>query len=157
MDQKTIIAIVGFFIVLVGGMFMFAHLKRGEIQETQQTATTTPTPEVKYASITKIDAKHYYIDGVHTLVGEIPMPTPCDLLEASASAVSLEEVLINFTVINNATSCTQVVTPQRFKVSATANEDAAFRALFVGREVELNLIPAGPGENPDEFEVFLKG
>lgn len=87
------------------------------------------------------------------------MPTPCDLLESSARVAESfpEQIMINFSVINNADFCAQVVTAQRFKVSATASPEATFSAQFMGRPVELNLIPAGAGETPDAFELFIKG
>jgi hypothetical protein len=157
MDKKTIIAIMLFFAVLVAGMFIFAYLKKAEIQEDQTVVEVEP--EVEYASVSRIEAKHYFIDGVHTVAGETNMPTPCDLLEVDAQVAESmpEQITLNFNVINNAEMCAQVITAQRFMVSATASEDARFRALFMNREVELNLIPALPGEVPEDFEVFIKG
>jgi len=157
MDKKTIIAIMLFFAVLVAGMFIFAYLKKAEIQEEQ--TILEPEPEVEYASVSRIEAKHYYVDGVHTVAGEINMPTPCDLLEVDAQVAESipEQITLNFNVINNAEMCAQVITAQRFMVSASASEEATFSALFMGREVELNLIPALPGEMPEDFEVFIKG
>lgn len=158
MDQRAIIMTIALFGLIVIGMFTFAFLKRTEISE----PVTQPEPtegEVAYASITRIDAKHFFIDGVHTLVGEIPMPTPCELLETNATVAESfpEQVTIDFTVINNADVCAQVVTPARFKVTAQASSEATFSARLEGRSVELNLIPAAPGETPDEFELFIKG
>lgn len=159
MNKQTIILLVSFFVVLIMGMFAFAYLKKSEMQSEIAESTEEPAAEQKYASITRIDGKHYYIDGVHTVVGEILMPTPCDLLEVSAQVAESmpEQITLDFDVINNADFCAQVVTAQRFKVSAAASENANFRAVFVGRDVELNLIPAALGETPDEFEVFIKG
>jgi hypothetical protein len=159
MDTKTISVIIVFFIILIGGMFTFAYLKKAEMIQDQSVSVTTPEPEVAYASITKIEGKHYFIDGVHTIVGEIPMPTPCDLLEVDALVAESmpEQITLNFNVINNATFCAEKITLQRFKVSATASAGASFKALFMGRDVELNLIPAAPGEVPEDFEVFIKG
>src|SRR5690606_21725381 len=99
-----------------------------------------------YAGITHINAKHFYENGVHTLVGEIPMPTPCDLLEADALVAESmpEQVTVDFMVVNNADFCAQVITPQRFKVSSSASEAAVFRATFAGREVTLNLLAPDP-------------
>lgn len=158
MNERAIIMAIILFVLIVGGMFGFAYLKKTEISDTVN-QTEEPQEEVKYASITRIDATHYYIDGVHTLVGEIPMPTPCDLLETNASVAESfpEQIFINFSVVNNATFCTEVVTPVRFKVSATASEEATFSAEFQGRPIELNLIPAPEGSTPDEFELFIKG
>jgi hypothetical protein len=160
MERKnTLIALIILGLIIVG-MFVFAYLKKSEIENTApvtsapQTDTTSP-----YAGITRIDAKHFYIDGMHTVAGEMMMPTPCDLLNwnARVQESSPETAVIDFDVINNSEMCTQVVTPQRFKVSFKASKDAAIRATLEGRSVELNLIPAGLGETPDDFELFIKG
>lgn len=159
MSQKSIVLIVVLFALIVAGMFIFAHLKKGEIQEAEMPVETTKPVEDAYSDITRIDARHYFIDGKHTLVGEVNMPTPCDLLEASATVMESfpEQVLIDFNVINNSDSCAEVVTAQRFKVEAVASAEAKFSARLMGRDIELNLIPAAEGELPEEFEVFIKG
>lgn len=151
------------FMLLVVGMFGFAYLKNAEkeMTVTDQTDTSdTNTPDDdRYGYIERIDGKHFYIDGVHTIVGEIPMPTPCDLLDSKVIVAESfpEQVTLDFSVINNADTCTQVITPARFKVSAEVSENATFSARFNGRSVELNLVPAAEGETPDEFELFIKG
>lgn len=159
MSQKSIILAVVLFILLVVGMFIFANFKSTEI--TSEVATTTPNVEasVPYPDITRIDAKHYFIDGKHTLVGEIDMPTPCDLIEATANVAESmpEQVTVNFNVINNAEDCAQVITPYRFRVDFNASSEAIISGRFMGREIILNLIPAAEGENPEDFELFLKG
>ena len=119
----------------------------------------TPKDKLSEAPITRIDAKHFFVNGVHTLAGVIPFPTPCDLLEVTAQvAKSLpEQVSVNFSVINTAKTCEQAITMQRFKVTAQASEGAQFTAFFMGRPVELNLIPAEKDETPESFELFSKG
>lgn len=160
MNKKTIILIVALFALIVAGMFFYAQLKKNELQQVEvvQTADQPPAAD-PYSSISQIDAKHYFIDGVHTLVGEVNMPTPCDLLEAQAVVAESypEQVTIEFSVINTADTCAQVITTQRFMVDFSASWEAAMRATFMGRDIELNLIPAAPGERPEEFELFLKG
>jgi hypothetical protein len=159
MSQRAIILTVVLFVIIIVGMFGFAYMKKQEVEQPVNQVNEELKEEVKYASVTRIDAKHFYIDGVHTLVGEIPMPTPCDLLNTDVLVAESypEQVRIDFTVINNAETCAQVVTPARFKVEATASSTAEFSAYFQGRPVELNLIPAAEGETPDDFEVFIKG
>lgn len=161
MNQKMIIVAIAVFVLAIVGMFTFAYLHKNDDipADTTATATTTDTATDAYSTITRVDAKHFYIDGVHTLVGEIDMPTPCDLLESSAIVAESfpEQIGVNFTVVNTADTCAQVVTPQRFKVSATASQDATFSATFMGRPIELNLVPAAAGETPDDFELFQKG
>ncbi len=158
MDKKTIVLIVTLFVLLIAGMFTFAYLKRTEV-----TPLPTPVPEeevsIPYADITRIDAKHYFDDGTHTFVGEILMPTPCDLIEVEALVMESfpEQVRLDFTVINNAQTCAQVITAQRFMATAQASDQATISATFMGRPVELNLIPALPEESPADFELFIKG
>jgi hypothetical protein len=159
MDKRTITLVVILFLLIVVGMFTFAFLKRGE----QVSVVVPQAPEanepVAYPEITRIDAKHFFIDGVHTYVGEIMLPTPCDLLDVTAIVMESypEQINLDFTVINNAEVCSQVVTAARFRVDATASELAVTTATFMGRKVELNLVPALPGETPEEFELFIKG
>lgn len=159
MNQRTIVISVALFILIVAGMFTFAFLKKNEISQQEPVSEDTMQEEVAYASVTRITGKHFFIDGVHTIAGEIPMPTPCDLLEVDALVMESmpEQVRLDFAVINNAEFCAQVVTPQRFMVSASASEAATFNATFMGRPVELNLVPAGEGETPDDFELYIKG
>ena len=157
-NRKTIVLAVILFVAIIFGMFAFAYFKNSDSMQTNDNETETED-DGRYANIDRIDGKHFYIDGVHTVVGEIEMPTPCDLLEADARiAESMpEQITLDFSVVNNAEFCAQVITPQRFKVSAEASEEATFNALFENRVVELNLVEAGPDETPEDFELFIKG
>ncbi len=158
MDKRTIALTVTLFALIVAGMFVFAYLKRSE---QVQVVIETPTAEsdVLYPDVTRIDAKHFYNEGAHTFVGEIQLPTPCDLLEGAARVMESypEQIVLDFNVINNADSCAQVITSARFYITATASDKATVSAVFMGRPVELNLVPAAPGETPEDFELFIKG
>lgn len=158
MDRRTIILIVVIFILLIIGMFTFTSLMKKEV------AVKVPTDVVvgevvPYPNIKRIEAKHYFIDGLHTFVGEIEMPTPCDLIDVNSMVRESfpEQVQIDFTVINNSQECVDVITAQRFLVEARASKEASVSASFMGRVVELNLIPALEGELPADFELFIKG
>lgn len=161
-NKNTISFTIMVFFFIVAGMFVFAYLKNTE----QRVVEDVPTPAVdgeveedRYRNITRIDGKHFYLDGVHTIVGEILMPTPCDLLNSNVMIAESypEQVTFDFSVINNVEMCAQVITPARFKVSAQASEQASLSARLNGRSVILNLTPAEAGETPDEFELFIKG
>jgi hypothetical protein len=158
MKHRGIIAAISVFALIIAGMFIFAFIKKSEIQD-PATGNTPPPTVTAYDGITRIDGKHYFIDGTHTVVGELLMPTPCDLLnwEPSVAESQPEQVTISFTVVNNSDMCTQVVTPQLFTVPFTASADASIRATLNGRPVELNLIPAAPGERPEDYEFSGKG
>lgn len=154
MNTRAILIAGGLFVVIVLGMFAFAQYKKSLIKE-------SPEPEVPIVEeeAMRIDAKHFFIDGTHTIAGEIMMPTPCDLLETHAIVRESmpEQVTIAFEVVNNSEICAQVVTAQRFKVDFAASEQASIDATYRGKPAILNLIPAGPGESPEDFEVFIKG
>lgn len=158
MSQKSIILITVLFVLIVMGMFIYAHLKKTELRE-QPNNPEVVVEKNPYDYIDRIDAKHYFVDNVHTLVGEVNMPTPCDLLVAESEVRESypEQVVIKFTVINNSDTCIQQITTQRFKVEANASLNASFSATFMGQAIDLNLIPAAPGEKPEDFEVFIKG
>jgi hypothetical protein len=160
MSQNSIRIVIAIFVLVVIGMFVFAYVQRSRVNTAANEEPATSTPQTPYDSITHVDAKHFYIDGTHTVAGEIEMPTPCDLLQATSSVdtgVTPQKATIDFSVINNAESCAQVVTPARFLVSFDADDDAAITATFMGRPIELNLIPAAEGETPEDFELYLKG
>ena len=160
MHKKTITVAVVLFVFIVIGMFIFAYLKKAEVTQVVQDPDNQVQQETSpYDYIEHIDAKHFHIDGTHTVVGTIPFPTPCDLLDWTSDVAESfpEQVTIRFSVINNADMCAQVITDQRFKVTFDASENATIQATLEGRSVELNLVPALPGETPDDFELFIKG
>ncbi len=159
MNTQTIILSVGLLAALVVGMFTYTYLAREQSEQTPVPQAPVETPLPDPYGITRIEAKHFYRDGVHTIVGELPMPTPCDLLESTARVAESypEQVTFDFTVINNADNCAQVVTVQRFMVQASASDQANLQATFRGRPVELNLVEADPSESPEDFELYIKG
>lgn len=160
MENKHITAAVIVLVLIIIGMFVFAYLKKTELTEVPTpTNSTVNKDDSRYGNITRIDAKHFFIDGTHTVVGEILMPTPCDLLSWSSRIQESmpEQVVIDFDVVNHSDTCASVVTAQRFKVVFNASEKAQIRATLEGRSIEVNLIPALQGESPDDFELFIKG
>ena len=159
MEHKGIVAGVVVLILIIAGMFIFAYIKKSEIEKGPQVTPRTEDTASPYSGITRVDAKHFFVNGTHTVAGEIPMPTPCDLLDWDARVAESmpEQVTIDFDVVNHAETCSQVVTQQRFKVTFNASENAVIRATLEGRSIELNLIPALPGETPEDFELFIKG
>lgn len=158
MSQQNIIIAVVVFALLVAGMFSFAFIKKQELQQDAPAPVVTEEDGL-YPAVTRITAKQFYVNSEHVLVGEVELPTPCDLLSADVRVMESfpEQIVVDFTVLNTAEACAQVITNQRFKVSAMASKEATFAATFMGRPVELNLVPAEPGESPDDFELFIKG
>ena len=158
MSNKLIVLIVGVFVLIVAGMFGFAYLKKAEAPAV---AVPVQTPVVDAYNITRIDGKHFFSNGVHTVVGEVTMPTACDLLVAtssvSGSGTAAEQVMLDFSVINHSADCAKQSTQARFKVTGVATSSASFKAQFMSKAVELNLTEAAPGETPEKFELYIKG
>lgn len=163
MHKHTITIAAIIFVLIVVGMFTYAYLKKNELEQPQvdQPAATSPEAPIEnpYAHITRVTAKHFFIEDTHTLAGEIMLPTACDLLEPEVVVMESypEQVHIDFQIINTTGDCPPQATPQRFKVSFVASESAQIRATVAGNPVTLNRIPAAAGETPDDFELFIKG
>jgi len=166
MDKRIVIALIVGFFAVVAGLFLAANwfsstddLDTLNQNNTTNTASSSDETIQKYPNIKRITAKHFFDDAKHTLVGEIPMPTPCDLLETNTMVAESypEQVTLLFSVINEAETCEEKITPQRFIIEVTAAAEASFSAEFMGREVELNLLDPAPGETPDDFELYIKG
>jgi hypothetical protein len=109
-----------------------------------------------------INAKHQYNADTseHVVAGEVEMPTACDLLSTDVTvddSTDPDTVTLIFTTTNSGEECAQTVTTERFKETFTAPEDATINATFNGQPVELNLVPADPGEDLNNFEIYLKG
>lgn len=165
--SKTIIILSGLFVAAVVGLFVLVGVSptdEGNGDDTTDAVATSSPDETAdeatpYPNINRITAKHFFVDGTHTFVGEIPMPTPCDLVETDAEVrESLpEQVTLQFSVVNEAEMCAQAVTPQRFLIEVEASEEASFDARFMDRTVELNLVEPAPGETPADFELYIKG
>ncbi len=169
MDKKSTYLIAGIIIiavaVFVGISFQKSTMDTELATPVGETATTswenTPAQpeEVPVTSRTVITAKHAYRNGVHTIAGEVPLPTPCHLL-ASESVVSPDkkQVVLRLTSsVKEGEMCAQVITNARFKLTAKASEQASIIATLNGQQVTLNLIEAGPNEDLDNFELYIKG
>lgn len=161
MALLVVFAVIGIFVI---------SLQRSSLDTADQkpeTATTTdwanaPAESVPTLSVTEktvVTAKHAYQNGAHIVAGEIPLPTPCHILESGASvSADKKQVFIALTSsIKTGDVCAEMITPARFKVTVSAAEHAKISATLNGQEVTLNLIEAGPAENLDNFELYIKG
>ena len=109
---------------------------------------------------TVITAKHAYKAGKHIVAGEVPLPTPCDVLDTTAIAsADKKSVIVQITSsVKTGEVCALLMNPPaRFKISFAADKSAKITATFNGQPVTLNLIEAGPNENLDNFELYIKG
>ena len=166
MDKKGTYIIAGIIILAVAGFIAISFQKSTldtKLYASSDSASTTlweNTPAGVVATPqTVITAKHAYQSGAHVVAGEVPLPTPCDILDTTAVAsADKKQVVIQFVSrVMSLESCAPDITPVRFKVSAKANKSATISATLNGQPVTLNLIEAGPNEDLDNFELYIKG
>jgi len=158
MNQRALLLAAFAFIAIVALMFGYAYLKKSEIDTPKE--VFVPVPESTTEVPLPVNAVHFFENGTHILVGEVLMPTPCDLIETDARVAESmpEQVTVAFTVINNANACAQVLTPQRFRVEFAASASAKIAATWNGVSVVLNLRDAEAGETPGTLEdLYFKG
>lgn len=160
---------IALIVLIAAAAFIYISMQTTEL-DTKQTETVASTTawenapaekpsEVVVTSKTIVTAKHAYENGKHVIAGEIPLPTPCHILESSATASGdKKQVLVTLvSSIKTGDACAQVITPARFKVTVAAGKDAKMLGTLNGQEITLNLIEATPGENLDDFELYIKG
>lgn len=158
MNQRALVVAAGLFIVIIGSMFGYAYMKRAQLAEQAMTPPIDLPSQTEEA--VRVNAVHFFADGKHTVVGDIMMQTPCDLLQSDAVVreSSPEQVGITLTTVNNADVCAQVLTLQRFRVDFTASKEAQISATLNGKPAVLNLKDAEPGQEPDKLEdLYFKG
>jgi hypothetical protein len=168
MDRKSTLIIV-LLLALALVFFLVILFTRSSVETaapSPETASTTEwlnTPaEQKTVLVTPkttITAKHAYQNGTHIVAGEVPLPTTCHILDASGAASSdKKQVLVTLaSSIKTGETCLDNITPARFKVSVKALKGARVSGTLNGQEIILNLIEAGPDENLDNFELYIKG
>ncbi|MBY0538374.1 hypothetical protein K2P47_03165 [Patescibacteria group bacterium] len=159
MSNRTIVLFVALFALIVVGMFLFTYFYQKNTEPVALPSDPAATTTQNSYGVTRIDGKHFFINGVHTIVGELALPTPCGLLttESRVAESFPEQVTFTFEVVNTTEVCAQVITNQRFKIDASASDQANLTATFMGKPVELNLVEAEPGETPEQFELYIKG
>ncbi|OGZ05003.1 MAG: hypothetical protein A2845_01860 [Candidatus Lloydbacteria bacterium RIFCSPHIGHO2_01_FULL_49_22] len=168
MDKKNTM-LIGAIIFIAVACFVYISLQTTELDTKQavETASTTlwenapaeKTSDLLLTSKTVVTAKHAYQNGKHIIAGEVPLPTPCHILDASATAsADKKQVLVTLvSSIKTGEVCAQMITPARFKVTVAARKDATMLATLNGQEITLNLIEASAGEDLDNFELYIKG
>lgn len=168
MDKKSTFTILGILIIAII-VFVVISFKKSSLDtvdmgSTVSTSQWEDTPAEKPDQIvisqkTVVTAKHSYANGTHTVAGEVPLPTPCHILDAEARVSADKKTVVVALTSSMKTDeiCSQVITPARFKVTAKATKDAHITATLNGQEITLNLIEATAGENLDNFDLYIKG
>jgi hypothetical protein len=164
MDEKKnniiIISIIVASLLIIGGIFIASWEYKNRNADTVLDEIRVDLDIGGSSKERVVTAKHQIKARVHTVAGEIDMPTPCDLLEwdVSISESYPEQVLIKFKTVNKSEGlCAQVITPQRFMVQFEASRRASITATLDGEKIILSLIKVKEDEDIDQFEVFIKG
>ncbi|HEY4502585.1 MAG TPA: hypothetical protein VJH21_02010 [Candidatus Paceibacterota bacterium] len=154
MKTRTAVGIIaGFILFLVGGTLWY---------QTQDTEVPKQEPVLEHRYVPQIiNAKHQFKNGLHTIVGEVDLPTSCYLLSTD-TVVEVREprvdrATVRFNTAGDDEICAQVITTARFKETFSAQEKTEIIATWNGLDVLLNLIEARPDDNLDNFELFIKG
>lgn len=169
MDKKSTI-IIAAIIVIALTFIIFVAFKKNPVDTDELIAENIRTTEWENSPAqtsstssvvmkTVVTAKHAYRNGTHIIAGEIPLPSPCHILESAGSAsADKDHVFVEMiSSVKTGEMCAQVITPARFKVSVRANKNASISGTLNGKEIVLNLIEAEPNENLDNFELYIKG
>ena len=94
-----------------------------------------------------IEVTHQFIDGVHTYIGTIPLPTPCHSLSSSVTIAESfpEQVTVDLSIRQPAPDvvCIQVIAPTDFTVSFEVNINASVRFRLDGIDLPVRIIPLG--------------
>ncbi len=169
MDKKSSIVVALIVVFAIIGIFTISLQKttmdtsKSPIENASTTEwLNTPAEkqgELQVTAKTVVTAKHAFRNGEHIIAGEIPLPTPCHILESSA-ALSEDKKNIMLTLASSVKTgemCAQLITPARFKTSTKADKSAAITATLNGQSIVLNLIEAGANDDLDDFELYIKG
>jgi hypothetical protein len=104
-----------------------------------------------------LNVKRQHIDGTHTFVGTIILPTPCNSYNAEVVSGNPAEIKITINELGPAETCIAVTDPRDFKVSYQAPFEQEFIITINGTEYNLNLFEVPEDENIDTVELYIKG
>lgn len=153
-----VIAIAVVVLLAVGVTVYWQFFRKTPTENTpaqSQNTTEEPSSDVRIMT-----ALHQFKNGKHTIVGQTDLPTPCHILNHTERIAESfpEQVTVAFTTSsNNADVCAQLITSTRYKIEFTASQNAVIGATWNGAPVQFNLVPAGPNDNLDTTDIFIKG
>lgn len=156
MNRNILIAVV-VLVVAIALMFGYSYYQEQRLSENADVQEEQMEEEEQ--DLVRVNGVHVFRDGTHTILGEVPMPTACHLVEADAVVAESapEQVMIELSTVNNAGEdemCAQVITPQRFQVQFDASAEAEIRGVLDGNEVILNLVEGDPNQDLEELDMF---
>jgi hypothetical protein len=156
---KTLGAIFIALLIIAGATYYFS--RKDNTVSTPSTVGINQNPDgtVLGEDTILITAKHSFSNGTHIIAGEVNVPTPCHSLDvtSSVSPGKPQQVQVLFKTTDGGGVCAQVISVRRFKLVFNAEENATISATLNGKPATLNLIPASPGEDLNNFDIYIKG
>ena len=152
--NTRIIVVVAVLVVVAISLFAYTLVSAPTPEDLPLVADTQPAEQIPERVIT---AKHQFVDGIHTIVGMVTVPTPCH--RVLADPYLLEDgvtVEVRFSTLLEGDACPAQTTEVPFRVTFEAPETVAITALWDGSPVRLNLVPVAAGEILDD-ELYIKG
>lgn len=146
-----IVAVVVTLILIATGLFVYTIVSAPAVD------APAPAPVAPQDTTERIlTARHQYRDGIHTIVGEAEVPTPCHQLDTQAYLLegdSVAEVRFSPYLVDGV--CPNSIAAP-FTISFTAPASTTIQATWGGVPVRLNLIPV-PETETITGDVYIKG
>jgi|GEM_PF-738030 len=159
-NTKKVVAGIAIVVLLAIGFTVYWQFFRANspVENVDQNQVVTNEQSTSEARL--MTAVHQFKAGKHTIVGQTDLPTSCHVLKHTERIAESfpEQVTVAFTTAsNNSDVCAQLVTSVRYKIEFNASQNAVIGATWNGEPVQFNLVPAGPNDNLDNLDIYIKG
>ncbi len=157
MQKKDIYTLLILVIILIGGSWAFS-IKMGD-----QDNINLPPDGSSALWGDSLVLQRSFSDGVHTITGEITLPTPCYQFSYDAIVAESfpEQVTLNFKVEppDADVMCIQVVATKEFTIEVSASEQARFSARINGQPIDVEIEKVEVAEETGEqtFDLTATG
>lgn len=137
MQKKDIYTLVILVLILVVGAWLFSG------QADEQNNTSLPPDDAGTLWGDSLVLERSFSEGVHTITGEITLPTPCYQFSYDAIVAESfpEQVTLNFKVEPPPVDliCIQMVATKEFSVEVSASEQATFSVRVNGQPIDVEV------------------
>lgn len=155
MDKNKLILIISILIAILLIIFFATRFQGGDEPQPVETA---PFEVDENGLVTKLNVKRQYKDGIHTIVGEIEVPTPCHSVSATALKGEGNTVFIDVASVKDGDEvCVEVISSETFIVSFEADQDVMVTGTVNGNPVDFNIFEVGENELLEDKTLYFKG
>lgn len=157
--NTPVVATVAVLVIVALAFFAYLIFRQSEERTVVDEAPESDT-EDQTGMETRLIAKHEYSNGEHIVAGEFNLPTPCHLLTVEPHFINDDQrnVELQYSLfLEEGEVCAQVITPQKYRVTFSAPEDAGISASLNGVPAVLNLVDVPEGEDIETFDEYYKG